>query len=158
MTASIRSFFLATGLCVLMASGCAAPAPGTTAPEASRDAAPQPARAMPSPAPAGAGVEPVQLPPAPPMSDPLPPERMPTAVTLDYSCRADADCAVKNVGNCCGMMPACVNKDSPTDPAAVQAECARSGMSSICGFVDIAACSCVASRCEPQSATGGVTR
>ena len=56
--------------------------------------------------------------PAPPMSDPLPATPMPTGPArpavagvpdLDRSCRVDADCAVKNVGNCCGYLPACVN-------------------------------------------------
>ncbi|MCD9028923.1 hypothetical protein LDO26_11960 [Luteimonas sp. BDR2-5] len=72
---------------------------------------------------------------------------------LDRSCRVDSDCAVKNVGNCCGYQPACVNAAAEPDPAAVQADCARRGMAGVCGFVDIEACSCVASRCEP--ADGG---
>lgn len=101
-------------------------------------------------------VEPSQQPrPAPPMSDPLPAERVPepgAVVRLDRSCGSDADCAVKNVGNCCGAMPACINKDSPTDPAAVQAECARSGRMSVCGFREISACQCSDGRCE---AVGG---
>lgn len=93
--------------------------------------------------------------PAPPervMSTPLPPRVVPTPATVDYGCRQDADCAVKNVGNCCGAMPACVNKDSPTSPDAVQAECAASGRMSVCGFVDVSACQCVSGRCEPDNA------
>ena len=35
--------------------------------------------------------------------------------TLDTSCRVDSDCAVKDVGNCCGTFPACVNVDSPAE-------------------------------------------
>ncbi len=85
---------------------------------------------------------------APPMSSPTPPRAATTPVQLDFSCRSNADCAVKDVGNCCGAMPACVNKDSPTDPQAVQAQCARSGMAGICGFREIKACQCVNSRCE----------
>lgn len=87
--------------------------------------------------------------PAPPMSRPLPPNEVREAPKLDSSCRTDADCAVKNVGNCCGAMPACVNKDSPTDPAAVQSQCAAKGMASICGFRPISACRCNAGSCEP---------
>lgn len=68
---------------------------------------------------------------------------------LDYSCRVDSDCEVKNVGNCCGYFPACVNKDAQPDPQAVQARCAETGMTSVCGFRDIQACSCVQNRCEP---------
>lgn len=155
MTISIRTLVLAACFGALL-TGCTAPTAGPAAPAPARSAdAPAPAPTAPEPAPARIGAEPA--PQAPPMSDPMPPERMPSPATIDYSCRADADCAVKNVGNCCGMMPACVNKDSPTDPQAVQAECARSGLSSVCGFVDIAACSCVSNRCEAQSSAGGVT-
>jgi len=103
---------------------------------------------------------------APPMSDPLPPVRAPerdagrsptpapvevpagAPVRIDTSCTRDADCVVKNVGNCCGYYPACVNVDSPTDPAAVQAQCARSGEMSVCGFPSISACQCVAGTCQ----------
>lgn len=66
----------------------------------------------------------------------------------DRSCKTDADCVVKDVGNCCGAMPACVNKDARTDPAAVQAQCARQGMSSVCGFKEVTSCSCVAGTCQ----------
>ena len=62
-------------------------------------------------------------------------------------------CAVKNVGNCCGAMPACVNKDSPTDPQGVQAQCAASGRMSVCGFADVTACQCVSGRCESDSSS-----
>src|SRR3970282_333600 len=109
---------------------------------------------------------------APPMSDPLPPLRAaerdaaraprtaPTPaeipagapVTIDSSCRRDADCTIKNVGNCCGYYPACVNVDSPTDPAAVQAQCAREGRMSVCGFPSISACQCVAGACQGDNA------
>lgn len=86
--------------------------------------------------------------PAPPMSRPLPGNEVREAPKLDYSCKADADCAVKNVGNCCGAMPACVNKDSPVDPAAVQSQCAKQGMVSACGFRPVSACRCNAGTCE----------
>jgi len=94
--------------------------------------------------------------PAPPMSQPLPPEVRPErshAPTLNTACRADADCAVKNVGSCCGAMPACVNRNSPTDPAAVQADCKARGLMSTCGFRDIHSCSCVSGGCQPSDAT-----
>ena len=105
----------------------------------------------------------------PPMSDPLPATPLPAqpaptarpsvagAPDLDHSCRVDSDCAVKNVGNCCGYFPACVNKDAEPDPAAVQAACADSGMAGVCGFRDIQACACVSNSCEPV-ASGGVAR
>ena len=68
--------------------------------------------------------------------------------TVDYACRTDADCTVKNVGNCCGYYPACVNVASPTFPEQVKAACTASGMSSICGFPAISGCECVQGRCE----------
>lgn len=75
-----------------------------------------------------------------------------SASTPDLSCKVAGDCTVKNVGNCCGYFPACVNKDSLVDPAAVRAECERTGTSSVCGFRDIQACDCVQGQC--QAVTG----
>jgi hypothetical protein len=91
----------------------------------------------------------------PPMSDPYPPVRVGdrnAPVQVDRSCHTDADCAVKNVGNCCGAMPACVNKTSPTDPAGVQAQCAKDGMASVCGFAEIEGCRCVDGQCISAAA------
>jgi hypothetical protein len=85
----------------------------------------------------------------PPAADAQPAD---SASTVDYSCTTDAECAVKNVGNCCGYYPACVNVDSPTFPEQVKAECERTGTSSICGFPVIERCQCVAGRCEPDGA------
>ena len=81
-------------------------------------------------------------------SDPAPAPVAGDPLQLDYSCKVDADCVVKNVGNCCGYFPACVNKDTQPDPEAVQARCAESGMASVCGFREIQACACVQNRCE----------
>ncbi|MFN3843462.1 MAG: hypothetical protein ACK4RW_09425 [Rehaibacterium terrae] len=72
---------------------------------------------------------------------------------VDHACKVDSDCAVKNVGNCCGYYPACVNRDSPTFPERVMARCAEEEMAGICGFPDIAGCACVAGRCENVLAT-----
>lgn len=112
-------------------------------------AAPAPEAHPATPAVAAASPQATQRKPPPPMSDPLPPERVPDGkpVTLDRSCRTDADCTVKNVGNCCGYYPACVNKDSPTDPEGVQAQCAKDGMASVCGFAEISGCRCVQGQC-----------
>jgi hypothetical protein len=66
---------------------------------------------------------------------------------VDYRCTVDADCEVKNVGNCCGYYPACVNHESPTFPDRVKAECTKKGMMGVCGFPDLAGCSCVEGRC-----------
>lgn len=102
---------------------------------------------------------------APPMSDPLPATPMPAPPArpviagtpeLDRSCRVDSDCAVKNVGNCCGYFPACVSTAAQPDPAAVQAACAEAGMAGVCGFKDIQACACVANTCEPAPSAGAL--
>jgi len=71
----------------------------------------------------------------------------------DRSCQVDADCAVKDVGNCCGYFPACVNAQAETFPEQVKAACEAQGLSSICGFEDIAGCACIEGRCE--AAPGG---
>lgn len=76
----------------------------------------------------------------------------------DRSCAVAADCAVKNVGNCCGYQPACVNRDAAVDPDAVRAACERSGMASVCGWKDIQACDCVQGRCEAVDGPIGVDR
>ena len=127
-------------LCALLLAGCTAP------PTSGGDAGPAPVSTAP------ANPEPVdQAPvtPPPPANAPEPLAGGP--VQIDQSCRTDADCTVKNVGNCCGYYPACVNVNSPTDPAAVQAECARTGMSSVCGFPEISGCQCLSGTCKSQS-------
>ncbi|WP_245156501.1 hypothetical protein [Agrilutibacter solisilvae] len=95
----------------------------------------------------------------------MPPERVadrkpeaPAEVKVDTSCRTDADCTVKDVGNCCGHYPACVNVNSPTDPKGVQARCAKNGMAAVCGFPEIAGCSCVNGTCQAAGAGGEVVR
>ena len=104
---------------------------------------------------------------APPMSDPQPATPMPAqparpAVSgvpdLDRSCRVDSDCAVKDVGSCCGYSPSCVNTAAQPDPKAVQAACADAGMAGVCGFREIEACACVSNTCEPAQAGGAVAR
>ncbi|SIQ56305.1 hypothetical protein [Solilutibacter tolerans] len=70
---------------------------------------------------------------------------------VNRSCKTDADCTVKNVGNCCGHYPACVNVNAQTNPEAVQAQCAKSGMASVCGFPQISGCKCVSGQCAADS-------
>lgn len=93
-----------------------------------------------------------RAPAAPAPADPPPPATSPVAggqaTAPDTTCRVAADCEVKNVGNCCGYFPACVNKDAAVDPEAVRAECERSGMASVCGWKDIQACDCVQGQCR----------
>lgn len=70
------------------------------------------------------------------------------ADSVDYSCATDADCAIKDVGNCCGRYPACVNRASPTFPDKVREECAKNHSVGVCGFPDVKGCRCVEGRCS----------
>lgn len=70
---------------------------------------------------------------------------------VDFSCSVDADCTVKNVGNCCGAAPACVNVASRTDPQAVMAQCQASGRMSVCGSRQISGCQCLSGKCAAKS-------
>jgi hypothetical protein len=151
----MRALALAALIAAAVVPGCARspsiaePQPAAVA-QTSNDAAP-PAVAPPPHSPTGI---PGRTKPAPPMSKPLPPHEVPATTrvpTLDASCRSDADCAVKNVGSCCGARPACVNKDAKVDPAAVQADCAARGMASVCGFEDVDSCTCDAGTCRNAS-------
>lgn len=72
-----------------------------------------------------------------------------TRTEVDTRCSRDSDCAVKNVGNCCGYFPGCVHKDSPTFPEQVKLQCEKEGTMGICGFREIASCMCVEGRCAP---------
>ena len=152
---SLRPVLTALTALVLMLAACAQPSVPSDAP-ASRQATNGSTSAdasTPKPSAAAASQD-----YAPPKSTPLPPEveRTPAkAPALRTACHTDADCTVKNVGSCCGAMPACVSKDSPVDPEAVKADCARQGMSSTCGFKSIQSCSCVAGTC--QDAGGAAT-
>lgn len=67
--------------------------------------------------------------------------------TPSVSCQTSSDCVIKDVGNCCGYFPACVNVNAKTDPEGVKKKCEQDGMASICGFADIQSCSCVNQRC-----------
>ena len=66
---------------------------------------------------------------------------------IDYSCETAADCEIKDVGNCCGYYPACVNRQSATFPEQVKAECEKEGRMGVCGFPEISGCDCVEGRC-----------
>ncbi|MBN8212779.1 MAG: hypothetical protein J0M09_07645 [Xanthomonadales bacterium] len=135
----LRHFAFAA-LAALLLVGCTAP---TSTPEAP-SAAPAPAAPL---AAERLAEPPVAAPPA---------ATLPTAETAprsdasnpSRSCKTDSDCAVKNVGNCCGAFPSCVNKDAKTDPPAVQAQCAKAGMASVCGFQEVSGCQCVQGECQ----------
>lgn len=148
----------AAAMAALIVAGlvaCAAPMGTPKGSGNSGETAPTSARGAPE------TTTPAPVVPATPPAPPVPEEVAPATgsapaspVKIDTSCRTHADCTVKNVGNCCGYYPACVNVNSPTDPKGVQAECARSGRMSVCGFREISGCQCVNGQCEP--AAGGL--
>ena len=162
----MRAVALAVLIVTAALAGCArapsmadthdAPAPSPASAPARADAtsndATPPAAARPeSPPPT---TIPGRTKPAPPMSKPLPPQVLPARPDLprlDFSCRSDADCVVRSVGSCCGAKPACVSKNAKVDPAAVQADCAARGLSSVCGFEDVQSCTCDAGTCRNAS-------
>ncbi|WP_246372727.1 hypothetical protein, partial [Marilutibacter spongiae] len=109
-------------------------------------AGPAPAQAPPATAPEAPTPPPLEAQAPPPDATAPAPAQGP--VQVDRSCRTDADCTVKDVGNCCGAYPACVNVNSPTDPEGVRAACAEDGMMSTCGFREIQGCQCVAGSCQ----------
>ncbi|MFW6231158.1 MAG: hypothetical protein ACOC32_04005 [Nanoarchaeota archaeon] len=68
--------------------------------------------------------------------------------SVDYSCTTDADCMKKDVHNCCGEYPQCVNKDSEVRPETVSSLCEVADRMAVCGFPTINGCRCVQGRCE----------
>ncbi|MEO1171016.1 MAG: hypothetical protein AAFX94_03045 [Myxococcota bacterium] len=70
-----------------------------------------------------------------------------TYPTPDVSCGQDADCAVKDVGSCCGSHPMCVNTSFQPDRGAVTAYCQSHNMTSTCEVPIVNGCACVSKRC-----------
>ena len=126
-------------IAVALLAGCTAPTSSQDAPKApaAQQAATQPAMPAPVATPVAEAPVAMETAPAPKAAD-----------ELGRNCSTDSDCAVKDVGNCCGAYPMCVNKGTKTDPAAVRAQCEKSGMASICGFQEVSGCQCVKGQCE----------
>jgi hypothetical protein len=137
---------LAATLFALSLIGCTAPSASPEAPAAPVAAEPAPAQPAPTPPAPPATPEPA----TPPVAEPAPGSVPALSKTEGpaRTCKTDADCTVKDVGNCCGYFPMCVNKDAKTDPAAVRAQCEKDGMASICGFKEISGCQCVQGTCQ----------
>lgn len=81
-------------------------------------------------------------------------DAIPDPPALNLRCRTDADCAVKNIGNCCGFLPACVHKASPTAPDLILARCAGSGEEPVCDHPMIYACLCEQGICRADPSVG----
>lgn len=84
---------------------------------------------------------------AEPAERPLPKSLKEYERSIDYSCESDSDCVIKDVGNCCGFYPRCVNTNAETRPDLVKEFCAESGLVSVCGFQSIRSCECVSGTC-----------
>lgn len=68
--------------------------------------------------------------------------------SIDYSCKKDSDCLVKDVHNCCGEYLKCVNKNAKVDGVFVEKACAKEGIGSLCGHPEIKGCKCVDGICK----------
>ena len=68
--------------------------------------------------------------------------------SLNDSCQQDTDCMVKDVHNCCGYYPDCVNKEADVSALTVNKICARHNLASVCGFPSIKKCACTKGKCE----------
>lgn len=64
-----------------------------------------------------------------------------------FQCDSDADCAVKDVGNCCGYYPRCANVDATFERPSCE------GRAGVCGFPTIESCACRQNTC--RSLQGG---
>lgn len=67
---------------------------------------------------------------------------------INSSCEWDSDCEIKDVGNCCGYSPECVNKNSFVNGTLVEELCKKEKEGSACGFVSINYCKCSNKRCK----------
>ena len=68
--------------------------------------------------------------------------------SIDYSCSTDSDCIKKNVGNCCGFFPKCVNKNFEPNKGLLKELCKEENAFSICGYPEITSCKCTNNKCE----------
>jgi hypothetical protein len=64
-----------------------------------------------------------------------------------YSCQTANDCAVRNVGGCCGYLPRCANANGIFTPPGCPG-----GMVSDCGFIEVDSCACELGQCVSLSA------
>lgn len=68
--------------------------------------------------------------------------------SIDYSCSNDDECVIKDVHNCCGYYPECVNLKTEVRTDLVNSFCEKESLTSVCGFESISGCKCVSGRCE----------
>jgi hypothetical protein len=63
--------------------------------------------------------------------------------SLDFACEQAVDCEIKDVRNCCGYYPRCVNVNSP-----VPVRPCDDGVVGVCGWPHITHCECVENTCR----------
>ena len=68
--------------------------------------------------------------------------------SIEYSCQVNSDCVIRDVRNCCGYYPKCINRNSDTKPELVQELCRLTDTMAICGFPTINSCVCNNNVCE----------
>jgi hypothetical protein len=71
--------------------------------------------------------------------------------SIDYSCNQDIDCKIKDVHNCCGYYPKCVNENVIVNSDFVKEACEKEGLVSVCGYPTVNYCVCEQSRCVSKS-------
>ena len=76
---------------------------------------------------------------------------------MNYACLEDQDCEIKDVHNCCGFYPLCVNTLAKTDPKYVESACIEGGLVSVCGYQLIVSCRCVGGLCRGVSDDGSLS-
>ena len=138
---------------LLMAASAAACAPRPPAAAQTAPSAPPAAQPVPSAPPASQSAQP--LPPASPPASTGSATSAAAPSAPSLACRTDADCAVKDVGSCCGYRPACVSAVAETFPDEVRARCAAQDRVGICGFPAISGCQCVSGRCAAAADAQG---
>ncbi len=70
---------------------------------------------------------------------------------INYSCGKNEDCVIKDVHNCCGYYPKCVNINAAVDPQKVKEFCKSGGRVSVCGFPSVSSCTCADNICVGNS-------
>lgn len=68
--------------------------------------------------------------------------------SINRSCQIDNDCVIKDVRNCCGAYPQCVNARAQVDLDFVRQACEKEGVAGVCGYPAIDSCKCVNSKCQ----------
>lgn len=66
---------------------------------------------------------------------------------INIECETNLDCAIKDIHNCCGYYPKCVNIEFETKVNLVRDLCKVSQKMPICGFQTINSCACINGRC-----------